>query len=371
MDIEKLGNILSLHRGYDLTSKEMVEGPVPVAGSNGIIGFHNKSLTDSPAITVGRSGSVGKVHYYNESIWPHNTALYVDDFKGNSPKYLYYILSLLDLGGLCDNSVIPSLNRNFVYPLKVPFIKGKSKQDKIISILNKTDTLIEINRKINNELESLAKLIYDYWFVQFDFPNEEGKPYKSSGGKMVWNETLKREIPEGWEVTKTGIFATIERGTVITEKECTPGKIKVVAAGMDFAYYHNQSNRDENIITISTSGANAGFINFWREPIYASDCMTLQCKNLLDTLLCLQNLRNYQPFVFNMAHGSAQPHVYPEQVYDIPIIKYPQNLKSKIEKLFVDINNKIASNIESNKILQSLRDFLLPLLMNGQVTIKD
>lgn len=240
-----------------------------------------------------------------------------------------------------------------------------------ISILSYIDKKIALNRRTNNELESLAKLIYDYWFVQFDFPNEEGKPYKSSGGKMVWNETLKREIPEGWEVTKTGIFATIERGTVITEKECSPGKIKVVAAGMDFAYYHNQSNRDENIITISTSGANAGFINFWREPIYASDCMTLQCKNLLDTLLCLQNLRNYQPFVFNMAHGSAQPHVYPEQVYDIPIIKYPQNLKSKIENLFVDINNKIASNIESNKILQSLRDYLLPLLMNGQVTIKD
>ena len=244
-------------------------------------------------------------------------------------------------------------------------------QVKIGNYLSYLDNKIELTNIINKELESLAKQIYDYWFVQFDFPNDEGKPYKSSGGKMVWNETLKREIPEGWRLTKTNIFASIQRGAVITEKESIPGEIKVIAAGLDFAYYHNQSNRSKDIITISTSGANAGFVNFWREPIYASDCMTVQCERLIDTLLCFYNLKSYQSFIFNMAHGSAQPHVYPEQVGDVPILEYPEQLKNKLNYLFENVNNCIASNINVVEKFQSLRDYLLPLLMNGQVTIKD
>ena len=199
----KLGDILELQRGYDLPSSLMKKGNVLVAGSNGIIGTHNIARSNQPCITVGRSGSVGKVHYYEQPTWAHNTALFIKDFKGNFPKYLYYLLQNLHLDKIFANgsSVVPSLDRKVVHSLKIPFHEEVFYQRKIASVLSNIDKKIELNRRINQNLEAMAKQLYDYWFVQFDFPNEKGKPYKSSGGKMVWNNKLKREIPEGWKVS--------------------------------------------------------------------------------------------------------------------------------------------------------------------------
>lgn len=200
MKVTTFGEILELQRGFDLPASEMINGDVPVAGSNGVIGYHNVAKVQPPCITVGRSGSVGKVHYYNEPIWAHNTSLFVSDFKGNNRKYIYYLLKSKDFAKLCDSSVVPSLNRNFVYPIKTLFEENKDKQQKIAAVLSALDDKIALNRRMNAKLEQMAKRLYDHWFVQFDFPNADGKPYKASGGKIVWNESLKREIPEGWEV---------------------------------------------------------------------------------------------------------------------------------------------------------------------------
>ena len=196
----KLGEILELQRGYDLPSSQMKKGDILVAGSNGVIGYHNEARSNHPCITVGRSGSVGKVHYYEQATWAHNTALFVKDFKGNDPKYLYYFLKNLHLDKMFDkgSSVVPSLDRKVVHSLNVPCHKDIDCQKRIAAILSKIDRKIELNCAINQNLEAMAKQLYDYWFVQFDFPNEEGKPYKSSGGNMVWNEKLKRNIPIGW-----------------------------------------------------------------------------------------------------------------------------------------------------------------------------
>lgn len=202
----KLGECLELQRGYDLTSSQMQGGEVEVVGSNGIIGYHNSERGNSPCITVGRSGSVGKVHYYEQPTWAHNTALFIKDFKGNNPKYLYYLLKNLHLDNIFEkgSSVIPSLDRKLVHSLVVPFHKDINDQRKVVDVLSAIDRKIELNKQINDNLEAMAKQLYDYWFVQFDFPNEEGKPYKSSGGAMVYNEKMKREIPQGW--TAANIF---------------------------------------------------------------------------------------------------------------------------------------------------------------------
>ena len=209
----KLGDLLELQRGYDLPSSQMKNGNVPVAGSNGIIGYHNTGRSNHPCITVGRSGSVGKVHYYEQSTWAHNTALFVKDFKGNDPKYLYYFLKNLHLDAMFakGSSVVPSLDRKVVHSLIVSFHEDKISQKQIASILSNIDRKIELNRAINQNLEAMAKQLYDYWFVQFDFPDENGRPYKSSGGKMVWNEKLKREIPKGWKDITFNSFKRLER----------------------------------------------------------------------------------------------------------------------------------------------------------------
>ncbi len=217
----------------------------------------------------------------------------------------------------------------------------------------------------------MAKLIYDYWFVQFDFPDANGKPYKSSGGKMAYNEALKREIPEGWKEAQFCKYNTVKKGELITKKSVEIGKIKVVAAGLNYSYFHSTPNYGKNTITISGSGASAGFVNFWREPIFASDCITVRGPSDADTLLALHYLRLIQEYIFKQARGSAQPHVYPNDISQLKYLIPPKKLVEAYGKIVLSANDKIAINLKENEQLTELRDWLLPMLMNGQVTVKD
>ncbi len=268
---------------------------------------------------------------------------------------------------------------SIVSNLRIPVLKelqissiSLSEQKKIGKVLGDIDAKIELNNKINAKLEAMAKLIYDYWFVQFDFPNEHGKPYKSSGGLMVYNEELKREIPEGWEVGTVGSFSKVKKGKLITEKTAnTAGNIKVVSAGIDFSYFHDESNYSENTITISASGASAGYINFWHEPIFACDCTTVRGKTEAETLYLLHFLKMRQAYIYQQARGSAQPHVYPKDIEGLKIEIPPEKLLTEFGNTLVSGNGKIAINKKQNQQLASLRDWLLPLLMNGQVWVKE
>ena len=157
-----LGEILNLRRGHDLTHSQMTGSDYPVAGSNGQIGTHNCCTPISPCITVGRSGSVGAVNIYKEC-WAHNTTLYIDDFKGNYPRYLYYLLKSLDLVHLNSGSAVPTLNRNFIHPLKVSYIKDNAIQQSIVTTLDslksKVDRLQENYNKISQECDALKQAI--------------------------------------------------------------------------------------------------------------------------------------------------------------------------------------------------------------------
>ena len=302
------------------------------------------------------------------------TTLDVKDKIEFDAKYLYYNLtqpSVVNfLQTLAQNSVsaYPSINPDDIGNLYLRFPEV-STQKKIASVLSNIDRKISVNREINRNLEELAKLIYDYWFVQFDFPNEEGKPYKSSGGKMVWNEILNRKIPDGWEVKLLKDIIEIKRGITITEKQTTSGTIKVVAAGLTYSYLHGESNRTPNCITVSGSGANAGFVNFWREPIFASDCSTIQFDNDIDTILCYHTLKKQEKRFYQISHKSAQPHILPSDIGEIPMIIPSNSIKERISQFFIKTNKQIAENTKELEHLSSLRDNLLPLLMNGQVTL--
>ena len=155
----KLGEILELQRGYDLPSSLMKKEGVLVAGSNGVIGYHNEARSNHPCITVGRSGSVGKVHYYEQATWAHNTALFVKDFKGNNPKYLYYFLKNLHLDKIFDkgSSVVPSLDRKVVHSLNISFYKDVDIQTRITTVLSNIDRKIALNRAINQNLPTLDR----------------------------------------------------------------------------------------------------------------------------------------------------------------------------------------------------------------------
>ncbi len=244
-------------------------------------------------------------------------------------------------------------------------------QKSIGNFLYSIQQKIELNNQINYKLEAMTKLIYDYWFVQFDFPDENGNPYKSSGGKMVYDENLKREIPYGWKVRDFGDGHQICRGDLITRDIIKSGTIKVVAAGVDYSYFHDEANRKANVITVSSSGANAGYVNYWREPIFASDCITVQAESAVETILAFQFLKMVQKHIFRKASGSAQPHVYPSDLSSLKYLFAPKNVIGLFESQVTSFNDLIGLQNKENETLIELRDWLLPMLMNGQVTVSE
>ena len=395
----KLGECLELQRGYDLTSSQMQGGEVAVVGSNGIIGYHNSQRGNSPCITVGRSGSVGKVHYYEQQTWAHNTALFVKDFKGNNPKYLYYLLKNLHLDNIFEkgSSVIPSLDRKLVHSLVVPFHKEINDQRKIVAVLSAIDHKIELNKQINDNLEAMAKQLYDYWFVQFDFPNEEGMPYKSSGGEMVWNEKLKREIPKGWEVKHLGDIIETNRGISYNTSSISGGGVPMINLA---SFNVNGTYKDAGIKTYNGSytkekvlkpfdlvlcNTQQTAIDFSKDiigktflvpDVFEGDIVSSHHINTIKTedyykayIAYLSNTSHFHKYAAGCCSGTnilgLDFNSFSQYKMEIP----PVYLLEEFQKIIIDIVKRESVIIKENKTLTKLRDELLPLLMNGQATV--
>lgn len=363
-----LSDLLKIKNGKD--HKHLEDGEIPVYGSGGIMRYANESLYEEESILLPRKGTLDNIQYTNKPFWTVDTIYYtvINKEKANA-YYLYHYLKLLDLSNLNSGTGVPSMTFGAYYGIKIN-LPELEVQKQIAKVLSSLDAKIEVNNKINQELEAFAKTIYDYWFVQFDFPDQNGKPYKSSGGKMVYNAELKREIPEGWDVKELDEIAEIKRGKLVTAKTADLyGEFKVVSAGIDYSYLHSEYNREKNTITVSGSGANAGFINFWREPIFANDCTTVRGKTDEETLVILQFLKIRQEYILNQARGSAQPHVYPKDLSVLKIAIPNYDLFSIYGEKVIASNDIIANNLKQNQKLAELRDWLLPMLMNGQVSV--
>lgn len=251
------------------------------------------------------------------------------------------------------------------YPILLPEIEYQRKVEKVLCSF---DEKIELNNKINTELEVMAKLIYDYWFVQFDFPDEKGKPYKSSGGKMVYSDELKREIPEGWEVNELASIAEFKNGKGI-KKERIKESGEFVIFGSNGPTGKTDDILFENpVVAIGRVGANYGEVNYSLEPCWITDnavtSQPIDTHNLWWLILTLRGI-DYK----NIAGGSAQPLITQGKLKSL---KFPIP-KIDIIKNFHEIANstfrKVENNQKENQKLAELRDWLLPMLMNGQVRV--
>lgn len=387
MEIKTIGDILELQRGYDLPLEKMAGGEIPVVGSNGIVGFHNVKRSINPTITVGRSGSIGKVHYYDRETWVHNTALYVSNFKGNNPLYLYYLLKNLDFENLKSSSVVPSLNRNFVYPMKVPFVSDIKEQERIAIKLESIDKKIALNTRMNAELEAMAKQLYDYWFVQFDFPDENGKPYKSSGGKMVYNPTLKREIPAGWEVSSYGEEFDVKLGGTPSTSEDSfweNGTINWLNSGEVQNFPINSS--EKKITESALNGSSTEFLpkgsvlisitRYLRVTILNIDaCINQSVAGFAETEFLKYPYTYFAlsaevPRLMKLRTGAQQPHINKEIIEASPILFPPERILREYYASCYPIIDTLFKKSEEIEELTHLRDSLLPMLMNGQVTVE-
>lgn len=264
------------------------------------------------------------------------------------------------------------MNRNHLHPLKVSAHLDIQTQQHIASILSTLDSKIALNNRINTELEAMAKTMYDYWFVQFDFPNAEGKPYKSSGGKMVWSEELKRKVPEGWEVKKLGEVATIKAGgdkpAVISSEKTNECPIPIFSNGIvnDGLYgYTNKAIINNQSVTISARGT-IGFCVLRNIPFVPIIRLISLTPNFKGSAKYFYEALTH--FIFENS-GSVQQQLTVPQVQNIKIL-YPNE---DALKMFDNITSPMIDRIEiikeENQHLSSLRDWLLPMLMNGQVKV--
>ena len=378
----ELGEILNFRRGHDLPKKSMIEGRYPVAGSNGIIGYHNEFTTKKPCITIGRSGNVGTPFFYNTDCWAHNTTLYIDDFKGNHAKYIYYLLKVLNLGHYAGGSAVPTLNRNHIHPIKVKIPSTIEEQKAIANILSTLDDKIEVNNKINEKLEEMSQSIFKQWFVDFDFPNMEGKPYKSSGGEMVESEL--GIIPKDWEVCEIksivdNIKESTKPGIHLKDKKYVPIDCMSMKS-ITLNSYKSYEEAKSSLILFNKYDILIGAMRvyFHRVNLAPFDGVTrtttfvLRPKNKYDLAysLFLLNLESTISYANSTSKGSTMPYaVWENGLENMKIVLPDIKLRSEFNKVIMPILNKTISLSKENNKLIRLRDTLLPKLMSGEIRV--
>lgn len=395
-----IGQICSrFSSGDTITTKSIqTKGKYPVYGGNGLRGYTDSYNFDGECAIIGRQGAkCGNVRYFKGKAFMTEHAIIAVANKDNSSGYLSYKLQQMNLNRYQGQSAQPGLSVKTLsdVPISMPPLKV---QENIFDILNTISIKIENNNKIIFTLESLAKTIYDYWFLQFEFPNEDGKPYKSSGGKMVLDEELKREIPEGWEVKKikdciqhinTGLnprknFVLNEGGDVkyITVKNLTTNGI------IDFSGCDMITKEVKELIN-KRSMIKKGDI------LFASIAPLGRCYLMYETpedWEINESVFSIRPnyrivnseylymffmsdwFVKKAEHastGSIFNGIRISTLEDTYIVVPPKSVldifKTTVEPLYKSKFNSVNENQE----LTSLQDFLLPMLMNGQVTFKE
>lgn len=336
-------------------------------------------------IVMTTRGTVGNIALYDESVDYENvrinSGMIILRSNRINPKVLYYYLKSdyvsKQIANYISGSVQHQLTASIINDIKVL-------SDEIdISLLNSINKKIQNNNKIISELESMAKTLYDYWFLQFEFPNEEGKPYKSSGGKMVWNEELKRDIPEGWEVKNIKDFAKVTWG------QCPDG-INILPL----------DTKEESVLYCSGAGdMRNGFVvdcqartNASRRKAYKDDILMSVAGSIGALCVCDKEIslgraavsftppkgtKLYTYFLISMfvdrmksiSSGSIQKVVNDNHLDDM-MFAYNERIINNFSK-FNNIFDKLIQINKENQELSSLRDFLLPLLMNGQATFKE
>jgi type I restriction enzyme S subunit len=339
------------------------------------------------------------------------------DSKLNSYIKALIEVNLKKLLGGTLGSVFPNITKDNLFELEC-YIHNETDQQKIASVLSALDDKIELNNRINSELEQMAKLLYEYWFVQFDFPYDfastplstgsqgkhadetsrpqDIKPYKSAGGKMVWNKDLNREIPEGWGSGTLSDISSLTRGVTYNKDDIQDGNsrgtIPILRAtnitrnqiDLNSMVYVSESLADEDqilqpfdiLITMSSGsidhiGKN-GFYLYNEEVAFGAFCAKIQAKG--DFTFYLYSYTQSDFFfttIKNECLGTNINNLNGSMVKGFKLVVPDQATLLNFNQIVKSMFDKIRVNTNLNQQLSSLRDWLLPMLMNGQVTVED
>lgn len=361
----KLGDLVTFQRGHDLSKSEFVNGDYPIAGSNGVIGYHNKFTTKAPSLTIGRSGNLGTPHYQSKDFWAHNTTLYVKEFHNSDPKFIYYLLQTIDLKQYNSGSAVPSLNRNYVHPIEVT-APIKEEQTRIASILSSLDDKIELNRQTNQTLEAIAQTLFQEMCVP----------------KGV-------ELPEGWRMKKLGEILEVKGGTTpstkiaeywgdeyhwTTPKDLSNLQFPVLLTSQQKITEKGLKQIGSGLLPKGTllmsSRAPIGYFAIAQIPTAINQGFIAIQGTLVSNLFLLYLLKAKLETIKSMANGSTFLEISKSVFKTIEVPVPSSKVLVKFDELITPVFDSIIINAQETQTLTALRDSLLPKLMKGEIEVK-
>lgn len=285
-------------------------------------------------------------------------------------KYVYYYLMMQseELNKLANGGAQQNLNSLIIKKYKIP-LPDLAIQKKVSSILSNYDNLIENNNKRIKILEDMAENLYKEWFVRFRFPGYENVEFENGipKGWVLSSDENNIQKPKDWYFGELNDIAFFVKGKNITSSEMIEGEIPVISAGLEPSGYHNKSNVLGQSITVSSSGANAGYLSYHLSDIWAADCSYYN--NQENLWFVYNTLKFLQPVISNLQVGAAQPHVYAKNINKLSVIipeeKYISMYCQKVESIYLEIKTLQ----DMNKNLKKQRDASLPKLMSGKIEV--
>lgn len=385
-NVGTIGDVVTLQRGFDLPDAQRIEGPIPIMGSFGITGRHSVAACKGPGVTVGRSGaSAGAVSYIRDDYWPLNTCLYVKDFHGNNPRFAYYFLKTFDLAGLNSGSAQPSLNRNYVHPIPAKF-PPRPEQDAIASLLGAHDDKIELNRRMNETLEAMARAIFKDWFVDFGPTRAKmkgGATYLTPELWALFPDRLDDDRkPEGWNQSTVGSEFNLTMGqsppgdTYNSEGQGLPFYQGRTDFGLRFPSVRMYCTDPKRIAlpgdTLVSVRAPVGDLNTAFQKCCIGRGVAAARHKSHGKSFTYYAIDHIRPAIAAFEHsGTVFGAINKDQFAALPIIQPPPDLVAAFERIASPLDDRIRHNFEEVQTLARTRDLLLPKLMSGEIRIKD
>ncbi len=373
-----LGEILTFQRGFDITKKEQSPGIVPIVSSSGISSYHNQSKVKAPGVVIGRKGTLGTVHHIRQNFWPHDTTLWIKDFKRNEPRFIYYFLKTLHLEAFDTGSSNPTLNRNHLHKIKVVFPELNI-QRKIAAILSAYDDLIENNKRRIALLENMAEEIYREWFVRFRFPGYQTAEFEKG-------------IPKGWNlVSLEHAFKYLGGGTPsknnytywnegsidwYTPSDITGSNGLYMTSSGDHPNEEGLARSSAKLFPaysiMMTSRATIGAIGINRTAACTNQGFITCIPNKQYPLTYLYHwLKLNKEYFISLCGGATFPELNKTTFKKIEILTPEKNIVSSFDELVKPLLHQIEHLICANNILLDTENNLLPRLISGKLSVEN
>jgi type I restriction enzyme S subunit len=369
-------------------------------GSAGQNGTHSEARAKGPGVVVGRSGaSIGRVHFSAVDYWPHNTCLYVTDFLGNNPRFAYYLLQTLDLAGYNSGSAQPSLNRNYIYGMKVR-VPSRNEQDRIVEVLDAMDDRIDLLRQTNATLEAIAQALFKSWFIDFDPVRAKAEGREPEGMDAAtaalfpseFEESELGVIPKGWRVLPIGeLVETVGGATPDTKIEAfwqpakhhwtTPKDLSGAVAPVLLSTERKVSDAglariSSGLLPVGTllmsSRAPIGYLAISQIPVAINQgYIAIPPGGQLPTAYLYFWCKLKMDIIKGRANGSTFMEISKKAFRPIPALLPSQAALRAFDRFTNAVFERIAASERQAQALAALRDTLLPRLISGKLRLPE